>query len=194
MKKTLITITSIAIFSLIQSAQSQTLSNFGTASFTMGTPFDFTPTQTATELGFTGTDGTNSWSGTFTNPFTLSLAQSANLAINLSQTTSRTTAFTIYLVDSGAGITNAFDASYAGVGASPVNVSVSFNSGVSSNPTFTAGTFDLFQMSFNDGGAGATITSTAYNLNVVPEPSTYALMSLGGLVLFFMVRRRKAQA
>lgn len=30
--------------------------------------------------------------------------------------------------------------------------------------------------------------------SVVPEPSTYALMALGGLVLFFMVRRRKIQA
>jgi hypothetical protein len=194
MKKTIFTIASIAIVSLIQSVQAQTLSDFGTSSFTMGSPFDFTPTQTATNLAFTGTDGTNSWAGTFTTPFTLSLVQSANLAINLSQTTSRTTAFTIYLVDSNNSVTNAFDASYAGVSSSPGNVLVSFNSGVSTNPTFTAGTFDLFQMSFNEGGAGATITSTAYNLNVVPEPSTYALMALGGLVLFFMVRRRKVQA
>jgi hypothetical protein len=31
------------------------------------------------------------------------------------------------------------------------------------------------------------------NLNVIPEPSTYALIALGGLVLFYIARRRKAQ-
>ena len=37
-------------------------------------------------------------------------------------------------------------------------------------------------------------TELSSNVSVVPEPSTYALMALGGLVLFFMVRRRKVQA
>jgi hypothetical protein len=32
------------------------------------------------------------------------------------------------------------------------------------------------------------------SLAAIPEPSTYALMALGGLVLFFIARRRKAQA
>jgi hypothetical protein len=40
------------------------------------------------------------------------------------------------------------------------------------------------------------ITTSAFLVgsgSVVPEPSTYALMALGGLVLFFIARRRKAQ-
>lgn len=39
-------------------------------------------------------------------------------------------------------------------------------------------------------GSGATST---VSFSVVPEPSTYALMALGGLALFFIARRRKAQ-
>jgi hypothetical protein len=43
------------------------------------------------------------------------------------------------------------------------------------------------------GSSGNTISAGDANLTLVPEPSTYALMALGGLVLFFIVRRRKAQ-
>jgi hypothetical protein len=45
-----------------------------------------------------------------------------------------------------------------------------------------AGTF-----TFSSGG------SDILRLATIPEPSTYALMALGGLVLFFIARRRKAQ-
>jgi hypothetical protein len=45
-------------------------------------------------------------------------------------------------------------------------------------------------ISWNDGG---TPSVTMNSLAAVPEPSTYALMALGGLVLFFIARRRKAQ-
>jgi hypothetical protein len=46
------------------------------------------------------------------------------------------------------------------------------------------------------GGApagSAAVRWSVDNLAAVPEPSTYALMALGGLVLFFIARRRKAQ-
>jgi hypothetical protein len=43
---------------------------------------------------------------------------------------------------------------------------------------------------FTQLGSGA---SSTLSFSVVPEPSTYALMALGGLVLFFIARRRKAQ-
>lgn len=45
-------------------------------------------------------------------------------------------------------------------------------------------------ISWNDGG---TPNVTMNSLAAVPEPSTYALMALGGLALFFVIRRRKAQ-
>jgi hypothetical protein len=49
---------------------------------------------------------------------------------------------------------------------------------------------------FETVSVGGPIPNSAgvASLNVVPEPSTYALMALGGLVMFYMIRRRKAQA
>jgi hypothetical protein len=58
--------------------------------------------------------------------------------------------------------------------------------GVTSNLIYasTSGSALVPNTTFDPSGA---------NLNLVPEPSTYALMALGGLVLFFIARRRKAQ-
>jgi hypothetical protein len=192
MKKTILAI--LVSAGVAASSYAQTLSEFGSLSFTMGTPFDFTANQTSNSLGFSGSDGTNSWAGTFNTPISLSAPQSALLAFSTSQATSRTTPFTIYLVNSTTSLINAFDGSYSGVGSTQQNVALTFNTSVSTNPTFTPGTFDSFQLSFNEGGTAANINATAYNLNVVPEPSTYALMALGGLALFFIARRRMVQA
>jgi hypothetical protein len=54
--------------------------------------------------------------------------------------------------------------------------------------TFTGSTQALVGSISNPSTVGAT------SITLVPEPSTYALMALGGLVLFFVVRRRKVQA
>jgi hypothetical protein len=55
---------------------------------------------------------------------------------------------------------------------------------------------NIVGFTWDSGGSGAAINATYTNLTVtaVPEPSTYALMALGGLVMFYMIRRRKAQA
>jgi hypothetical protein len=77
-----------------------------------------------------------------------------------------------------------------------------FTTSVVNETTFsTSGGFNpasVTNWNIGDGGNGGSGTLTGgaslVSLQVVPEPSTYALMALGGLVLFFMVRRRKAQA
>jgi hypothetical protein len=60
----------------------------------------------------------------------------------------------------------------------------------SGSPTLTGIEYVNFNWdNSSSGSVGITISAVS-----VPEPSTYALMAIGGLVLFFMVRRRKVQA
>ncbi|MFM8365746.1 MAG: PEP-CTERM sorting domain-containing protein, partial [Verrucomicrobiota bacterium] len=61
------------------------------------------------------------------------------------------------------------------------------------NPSLTAITFSTNTQALV-GSINAPTSAGATSITLVPEPSTYALMALGGLVLFFMVRRRKVQA
>jgi hypothetical protein len=55
---------------------------------------------------------------------------------------------------------------------------------------------NIVGFTWDSGGSGAAINATFTNLTVsaVPEPSTYALLALGGLALFFVARRRKLKA
>jgi hypothetical protein len=64
----------------------------------------------------------------------------------------------------------------------------------STSPEFTANTVVNNLTGFTGGSYSFNSGSPEIGLQVVPEPSSYALMALGGLVLFFMIRRRKVQA
>lgn len=77
-----------------------------------------------------------------------------------------------------------------------------FTTSVVNETTFsTSGGFNpatVVNWNIGDGGYGGSGTLTGgaslVSLQVVPEPSTYALMALGVLGLFLAARRRKAQA
>ena len=88
------------------------------------------------------------------------------------------------------GNLNTVSAIFAGFTSSFSTIQVARNS-------FT-GDFDWSNVSDYAIGGGnpagsATVRWSVDSLTAVPEPSTYALMALGGLVLLFMARRRKAQ-
>jgi hypothetical protein len=55
------------------------------------------------------------------------------------------------------------------------------------------GSSNTFGTAFTQINSGSAASSLVGSFTVIPEPSTYALMALGGLVLFFIARRRKAQ-
>jgi hypothetical protein len=59
-------------------------------------------------------------------------------------------------------------------------------------PTLTG--IQYMQFTFDTASGTTAPNISLQSIATVPEPSTYALMALSGLVLFFIARRRKAQA
>jgi hypothetical protein len=59
-------------------------------------------------------------------------------------------------------------------------------------PTLTG--IRALQFTFDVASGTTAPIMSLQSIATVPEPSTYALMALGGLALFFIARRRKAQA
>jgi hypothetical protein len=59
-------------------------------------------------------------------------------------------------------------------------------------PTLTG--IQYFQFTFDIASGTTAPNMSLQSIATVPEPSTYALMALGGLALFFVARRRKAKA
>jgi hypothetical protein len=176
--------------------QAQTLAQFGSPSsnlftidensFNGWTASDVS--QTASGVNVIGLDDSGySWSGGWAS--TWNLASNDNLQINITGPTFPTSTFsvTLYSADQGDGnyLSKAFDGDFSQAGVVGNNYSLTFNSGDS----FTA----VAGFTFTSGGTGEAMNISFNNLNAIPEPSTYALMALGGLVLFFIARRRKAQ-
>jgi hypothetical protein len=138
------------------------------------------------------TAGTNTSAGALYPDETFSaidIGSNTSIQLTLSSpvTTSPGGGFRVSLESTGGGLATAVF-SYA-----------SFASATVGNSTFsTAGGFNPAQVinwNIFDGGSGSSgsLAMSVSELRVVPEPSTYALMALGGLALFFIARRRKAQ-
>lgn len=176
--------------------QAQTLAEFGNPSsnlFTIDENFFFgwdatNVSQTTSGVTVNGLDDAgNSWSGGWASEW--NLASNDNLQINITGTTFPTSQFSVILFSADQGEGNFLSKTFAGdfsqSGVVANNYSLTFNSGDS----FTA----VAGFTFTSEGAGENMNISVNNLSVIPEPSTYALMALGGLVLFFIARRRKAQ-
>jgi hypothetical protein len=164
------------------------LTEFGTTNFTIESSITNVPnSQTATTATITGGEAGGIFAGTLTTPFSLSSTDPIVLVFSFTGT-NRNTPFDLQFFDSSfAAIGTYQGTTTAATSAStPTNLALNLTTSAFSNASVGA-----IQLTLN--GAGDSISYTLHSVSV-PEPSTYALMALGGLVLFFIARRRKAQA
>jgi hypothetical protein len=198
MKKTIVLIACVAVLAVSTKASAQfiDLISFGNV-VSGGIP----------SLG--NTEGAGSQTATSVN-FTSAIALSDAFynALELSPALSLVSSETLYLkVSSPIGHNpnltfNIFDSSWDqgadNIGGSTADTPVTIG-GFSYFPLVINGSPDLANITYLNFSWGGSSTGTTPNISLngiatVPEPSTYALMALGGLVLFFAIRRRSAQA
>lgn len=193
MKKTLITVIAFTTLSALGSfGQSLNLSSFGSSAeafSSSGWSYNATTSvlsgsNTIDSLAYNASGGP--W-----NLTTVGSIPSLSLQLVLASPASGSTgSFNITLED-GDGIQYVSPSWTWSEFASSVSVDKSYSSG-----TIPDG-FDpsnVVSWNINSQSASGSVNVELSQLNVVPEPSTYALMALGGLVMFFMIRRRKAKA
>ncbi len=192
MKKIILALISSCVVALNANAQYIDLISFGTSGIgeitTQGSSWSQSSTATSTS-GAVG-QGDNFYN---TNPFTSqnwSTAQGLWIKTSVTTAASPSMPFTLGLFDSSFNQI----ATYQGDTSSFIS-----DSGFSYLNLAAVGTPALsgitsVQFTFDIGSGTTAPNMSLQSIATVPEPSTYALMALGGLVVFFMVRRRKVQA
>jgi hypothetical protein len=159
------------------------------------------PSSTATFLqtsNATSFSGTAALSDTFYNEnvfAAVNWTSATGLYIRSTITTNPNLPFTVRLYDSlslelasYSGSTNSFT---TGTNQSDSATYSYLNLTPNTTPILSGITY--FQFTF-DGDAATDMTLHAVSTAAVPEPSTYALLSIGALGLFLSFRRRKVQA
>jgi hypothetical protein len=192
MKKLLLAIISSCILAVSANAQYIDLINLGTTGIGAITAQGSSWSQSGTATSTSGAvgQGDNFYN---TEPFSSqNWSSSQGLWIKTSVTTAASPSmpFTLGLFNSAF----AQVATYQGDTSSFVS-----DAGFSYLNLNAVGTPDLtgltyLQFTFDIGSGTTAPNMSIQSIATVPEPSTYALMALGGLVLFFMVRRRKVQS
>ena len=188
MKNTIKAIASTFVAGIL-TCNAQTLTDFGTTNFTVETNMtNVSNSQTATTATITSGEAGGIFAGILTTPFSLSSTDSIVLVFSFTGT-NRNTPFDLAFFDTSLAPIGTYqgNTSAATLASTPTNLGLTLNTSA-----FSGASVGAIQMKLN--GAGDSINYTLQSVSVVPEPSTYALMALGGLVLFFMVRRRKVQA
>lgn len=199
MKKALITLLLSGIASLTSNAAPAfvgsdliSLGSSGIGSLDSNSAPSFAQSSSATVFNATASLGDTFYNASAFGP--VNWTSSNGLYIRSTITTNPNLPFTVNLFDSGfnqvatyTGATNNFT---TGTNQADSTSYSYLNLVANGSPSLSSVAY--FQFTF-DGGGATNITLNAVS-TAVPEPSTYALMAIGGLVVFFMVRRRKVQA
>jgi hypothetical protein len=200
MKKIGLSLASILVSAALSSAQYSDLVSLGSNGWTIDTGASSSIySQTSSSVSFTSSVniGDPVQGSLVSTPVNWSSFNAGNgtqgsstaFAINMSFTGTGATpqlGFTLAVWDAGFNDSITLFGSTATATSTASYIPLTFDSG---NTNILANPGNII-ITWQDGG---TPNVTMNSFAAVPEPSTYALMALGGLVLFFIARRRKAQ-
>lgn len=172
-------------------ASAVSITNFGTANFTVdagSTTSGFVTGQDADSISISGSDlGSALW-GSF-SPINLSSNWGNDIILSGSMTVTPASTFTIDLYDNDGDF-----ATFSGGSWAEVNSGGQSSLSLAGTTLSGGGVFDntqIFFLTLGTAGGGDTVTANLTDLSLVPEPSAYAAIA-GLLALGWVMVRRRA--